>query len=167
MNLIKINDIRATMGMLLLKETFDGFFLEEAEALTYAKLKVSGRRNKKWYIEEEDGADLTELLRWKEVKGIFFEYIKGAKSPEVFRVSLKADDAAAKSILGDVGYYEAFRASPLQLHLQLRYEKDVLCIITGIYNSEFALDRTMENAWDDAVKKWIAGSGISYEEWGE
>ena len=46
MNLIKINDIRITMSMLLLKDAFDAFFLEEAEVMTFAKLQINGRRNK-------------------------------------------------------------------------------------------------------------------------
>jgi len=50
MNLIKISDIKITMSMLLLKDAFDAFLLEEAEVLTYAKLVLNGRRNKNWYI---------------------------------------------------------------------------------------------------------------------
>ena len=42
MNLIKISDIKITMSMLLLKDAFDAFLLEEAEVLTYAKLVLNG-----------------------------------------------------------------------------------------------------------------------------
>ena len=65
MNLIKISDIRITMSMLLLKDAFDAFLLEEAEVLTYAKLVLNGRRNKNWYIgetgsEEPENNDITD-----------------------------------------------------------------------------------------------------------
>ena len=111
MNLIKISDIKITMSMLLLKDAFDAFLLEEAEVLTYAKLVLNGRRNKNWYIgemesEEPENNDIidetgnyTELVRWKEVKHVFFGYIKGKKTPDLFKVSLKADNKIANIFL--------------------------------------------------------------------
>lgn len=163
MNLIKINDIKLTMSMILLKNTFDGFFLEEAEVFTYAKLVLNGRRNKKWYEGEEtlDRDFSTELVRWREVKHIFFEYIKGKKTPDIFKISLKADEKIAEIFLKDSGFYERYIEEKPELHLQLRYEKKELCVVTGIYNNSFTLDKTVENAWDEAVVKWFIKNNIS------
>ena len=47
MNLIKISDIKITMSMLLLKDAFDAFLLEEAEVLTYAKLVLKWQKENK------------------------------------------------------------------------------------------------------------------------
>lgn len=159
MNLIKINDIKLTMSMLLLKDTFDGFFLEEAEALTYAKLVLNGRRNKNWNESEEDCS--TELIRWSEARHIFFEYIKGKKTPDVFKVSLKADEETTKIFLKDSGFYERYLEEKPELHLQLRYEKGELCVVTGIYSSSFTLDKAVENAWDKAVERWFIKNKVS------
>lgn len=163
MNLIKINDIKLTMSLLLLKDTFDGFFLEEAEVLTYAKLVLNGRRNKNWHDEDgENTSDVcTELVRWKEVKHIFFEYIKGKKVPDIFKVSLKADSKIAEMLLKDSGFYKKYTDEKPELHLQLRYEKGELCAITGIYCKNFTLDKTVENAWDNAVVNWLIKNKIS------
>ena len=47
--------------------------------------------------------------------------------------------------------------------MQIRYGNDVLQIVTGVYNSQFTMDKTVETAWDNAVKEWIKGLGISFE----
>lgn len=176
MNLIKINDIRITMSMLLLKDAFDAFFLEEAEVLTFAKLQINGRRNKNWYAGESDidisedyisgngAGSFTELVRWKETRHVFFEYIKGKKTPDLFKVSLKADDIIAETLLKDSGFYEKYLQEKPELHMQLRYESGSLCVVTGIYNSNFILDKSVENAWDAAVVKWFRQNKVAMEE---
>lgn len=174
MNLIKINDIRITMSMLLLKDAFDAFFLEEAEVMTFAKLQISGRRNKNWYAGETDNdinednitgssTGLTELVRWKETRHVFFEYIKGKKTPDLFKVSLKADSSMAEIFLKDSGFYEKYLQEKPELHLQLRYENGTLCVVTGIYNNNFTLDKSIENAWDDAVVRWFKQNKVAMD----
>ena len=175
MNLIKISDIRITMSMLLLKDAFDAFLLKEAEVLTYARLLINGRRNKNWYAGETDSditdrsiidsetGGFTELVRWKEVKGIFFEYIKGRKTPYLFRVSLKADDNIAGIFLKDSGFYDMYMQEKPELHLQLRYENGALCVVTGIYNSNFTLDKSLENAWGESVARWLRQNNVTLE----
>jgi len=175
MNLIKINDIRAAMSMLLLKDAFDAFFLEGAEAMTFAKLQISGRRNKKWYAGETDNdinedvingsstGSLTDLVRWKETRHIFFEYIKGKKTPDLFKVSLKADGSIAEVFLKDSGFYEKYLQEKPELHMQIRYENGTLCVVTGIYNENFTLDKSIENAWDDAVVKLFRKNKVAMD----
>lgn len=174
MNLIKINDIRITMSMLLLKDAFDAFFLEEAEVMTFAKLQINGRRNKNWYAGETDNdiredsitngsTGLTELIRWKEARHVFFEYIKGKKTPDLFKVSLKAGNSMAEIFLKDSGFYEKYLQEKPELHLQLRYENGTLCVVTGIYNNNFTLDKSVENAWDDAVVKWFKQNKVAID----
>lgn len=173
MNLIKVTDIRITMSMLLLKDVFDAFLLEEAEVLTYAKLVINGRRNKNWYagetasnMEDKDITDnitgnYTDLIRWKEAKNIFLGYIKGKKTPDLFKVSLKADCTMAEILLKDSGFYAKYLQEKPELHLQLRYENNELYVVTGIYNSNFSLDKAVENAWDKAVADWLQKNGVA------
>ena len=47
--------------------------------------------------------------------------------------------------------------------MQIRYEKESLKMVTGISFKEFIMDKTIENAWDEAVKKWIKSLGITCE----
>jgi len=161
MNLFKINDIKATMSMLLVKDAFDGFLLEEAQVITFAKLVLNGKRNKNW---QEDGEEkYGELASWKEARHILFEYIKGRKTPDVFKVFLKADCKIAEDFLRDSGVYNKYLAEKPELHMQIKYEKDMLCVITGIYSSTFTMDKTVEDAWDKAVAGWFVKNKISIE----
>ena len=73
MILLNILDVKDTMSHLLLKDSFDEFYLEDAYILTYAGLSVSGKRNRNWYDSDEE--KMTELIRWCEIKKVVFEYI--------------------------------------------------------------------------------------------
>lgn len=161
MILLNILDIKDTMSHLLIKDSFDNFFIEEADVLTYARLTISGRRNKEWY--DSDEKELPDLLRWNEVKKIIFEYIKGKKTPSIMKVSLKADEDTAYKMLNDSGCYNKLIQYKPDLYINIKYENDRLSIITGISYSDFVMDKTVERAWDEAVGKLIKKLEISYE----
>ena len=93
----------------------------------------------------------------------FFEYIKGKKTPDLFKVSLKADSSMAEIFLKDSGFYEKYLQEKPELHLQLRYENGTLCVVTGIYNNNFTLDKSVENAWDDAVVRWFKQNKVAMD----
>lgn len=67
------------MSHLLLKETFDDWFLVEAQVTTFARLGIAGRRNRNWYDQENDQ---TDLIGWGEMRPFLFQYIRGKRSPE-------------------------------------------------------------------------------------
>ena len=73
----------------------------------------------------------------------------------LFKVSLKADSKTANIFLKDSGFYEKYLQEKPELHMQLRYENGTLCVVTGIYNSSFTLDKSVENAWDMAVQRGL------------
>ena len=161
MILLNILDIKDTMSHLLLKDSFDNFFIEEAYVLTYAGLTINGRRNKEWY--DSDEKELPSLLRWNEVKKFIFEYIKGKKTPSIMKVSLKADEDTAYKMMNEAGCYNKLIQYKPALYVNIKYENDRLSIITGISYSDFVMDKTIEHAWDEAVKKLIKKLEISYE----
>lgn len=161
MILLNILDVKDTMSHLLLKDSFDEFYLEDAYILTYAGLSVSGKRNRNWYDSDEE--KMTELIRWCEIKKVVFEYIKGKKTPAVMKISLKADENIINNFLADTGCYEKVKEYRPDLYMQIRYEKESLKMVTGISFKEFIMDKTIENAWDEAVKKWIKSLGITCE----
>ncbi len=164
MTSLKITDIKSTMAKLLLKEDFDELYLEKAEVKTFAMLSVNGKRNMNWYDDDEKEAGLSALLKWKEMKHIFFEYIKGKKTPELFRIVLKADENMAKHMLAESGVYGQYVSSGADLFLRVLYEKEILTIVTGISQKEFSLDKSLEFAWDDAVKRWLKEKNLSFEQ---
>ena len=160
MILLKILDIKDTMSQLLLKESFDSFFIEEVEVVTYAKMTIAGKRNMSWY--DSDDVQKESLLRWTEIKKVIFEYIKGKKTPSYMKISLKADNRMIYELLKDSGCMGKVEEYNPELYIQIRYENDNLDIVTGISYEQFVMDKTIEHAWDEAIQKWLKMLKVSY-----
>ena len=150
---LKINDIKITMAHLLLRETFDEFLLEESKVVTFAMFDD----------DDEKENQLSELLYWGEARDFLFDYIKGKKTPEYMKFSLKASHKAAEKILAESGVFSRYLSEQPDLYLQIRYEKGELTMVTGITHREFTMDKTLDRGWDDAIREWIRTLKISVE----
>lgn len=163
MILLQISDIKSAMAHLLIRESFDLFYLEQAEAVTFASATWRGRRNDAWYdTEERAQEDMTEWVSWSEMKPFVFSYIKGQKTPSVLKVFLKADAVMAEKLLYPQGVWNQFTEQRPELSLQFRYEKGQLSVVTGIAYPEFVLDQQIAFAWDAAVKQYFHQLGIAF-----
>lgn len=156
MNAITINDINLAMAHLLVRESFDDFFLDQAEVLTFASLIIGGKRNQDWYDEPK-----SKKIYWKEIKEIVFSYIKGKQTPGIMRVSLQADSILAQRVYYDAGMLEQYRKECPKLNLSFKYENNSLTVITGMAYQSFSLDKQLEYVWDDWVKNFFKGLGIA------
>ena len=74
MIVFKILDTKDMMSHLLLKETFDNWFLVEAQVTTFARLGIAGRRNRNWYDQENDQ---TDLIGWEKCDRSCFNIFVG------------------------------------------------------------------------------------------
>lgn len=158
---LKINDIKITMAHLLLKETFDEFLLEDSKVVTFAMFEINGKRNLDWYDDDEKENQLPDLLYWGEARDFLFNYIKGKKTPEYMKISLKASHRAAKKILENSGVLSKYLSEMPDMYLQIKFEKGELTMVTGITHREFTMDKTLDRGWDDAVREWIRTLKIS------
>lgn len=163
MILLKIFDVKDLMAALLLSEYFDSYILEEASVTTFAKMEISGRRNKEWYDSEEE-AVLTEQLSWKEVRPVIFSYIKGKKTPHSFSISLKLPEPLARNVLGEALAAQMMDAAGLKLLIRFRFEKGGLSVITGTSYESFVMDKRADFAWDNGIKMLLRQMKISFEE---
>ena len=172
MIVFSILEIKNFMSKLLLQECFDAFCLEEAGILTFAMMRISGKRNLSWYDPgEEAGAEdlqkhrepAEELIYWSEVKNFIVQYIKGAKTPSMMKISLKVDKERLSDWLEEYGVMELCRQQSPELFLNIRYEQQELHIISGISFPQFTMDRRIESAWDQALQKWFLKQQIPYE----
>ncbi len=157
---LNIFDVKDMMTHLLLAESFDEYFLEEAVVTTFAKMEIMGRRNKEWYDLEEN---LPEHLYWKEVKPVIYAYIKGKKTPHSFSISLKAADETACRLLGGSQADRMLVGQGMKFLLHFRFERGKLSLVTGTFYENFTMDKRGEFAWDNGVKKLLGQLKISYE----
>lgn len=163
---IEISEIKNFMGELLISENYDQLLLEKAEVLTSFRLEISGKRNKNWYdqehwqrMEQLAGSDAS-WMTWKECKPVILQYIKGKQPPDKMRIVLKLQRKQADALMRESGAQQVYQAYQPGLCLQIRYEQGSLQLVTGTSFSEFSMDKTVEQAWDDIVRKRLEKSGL-------
>lgn len=163
MILFEISDIKLAMVHLLIRDSFDQFYLDSAELTTFATMALRGRRNLAWYDSDEQQENhlLSEWVRWSEVKTTVFSYIKGTKTPDAMKIILKADAEWARSKLAQQGLETQYQQQHPDLIVNFRYEKETLSVITGISYTEFTMDKQIEFAWDEIVSQFFSQLGIA------
>lgn len=163
MILLEISDIKAAMAHLLVRNSFDDFYMDRAEVTALVRMSLHGRRNTAWYNSDElsERNDLSEWVRWSEVKPVIFSYIRGDRTPTVMKVVLKADAAWAESLLAKRSPDSLSGQQRPELILNFRYEKGGLSVVTGVSYAEFTMDKQLEFAWDEAVEYYFRQLGIA------
>lgn len=176
MILFNITDIGHFMRKLLSEgETaFDQFLLSEASVTAGNTFTIDGHINKNFYSAEEVEI-LTEtaeahghiysplMSRWETLKGYCFQLIKGKKTPLAFRFVFYLAPENIERFLGSID-------TTLTLHdidglsLNIKYDEHTLSCTTATSLHLFTLDKSVDHAWDQMVKKFLQKQEIRFEE---
>ena len=162
---LQIQDIKQFMSKLLLSQTFDNFLLVEGTITTYNTFRIEGRLHKEFFTAEEleeQGLDSREFSLWKEVKPFCLELIKGKKTPLGFKFTFQLSKENTTKLLTSSGITSIQPENVSGLLLNIRYDNGALNVITATNLSLFTLDKTLERAWDDMVKRFLKQQEISF-----
>ncbi len=163
---LKITNIKQFMGKLLTTESFDSFLLEEASIATYNTFVIDGHQNRDFYSTEEwEDKQIRpyDFSMWKQIRPICFSLIKGTHTPSSFKFILHLIPDYAPSILKK----EETQIMPEQIKafvLTIKYDGTTLTLITGTAFHTFIMDKSVDNLWDNAIKKFLDKWDIAYEE---
>lgn len=163
---LKITNVKQFMGRLLGGEDFDSFLLEEATISTCNTFRIDGHQNRDFYTREEwEDRELRpyDLTKWKTIRPVCFDLIKGRRTPASFQFVLHLIPEYVPSILkkGDTG------VTPAQVKgfvLNIRYDGTGLTVVTGTSYNTFLMDKTPDILWDQAVRQFLANRAVAYEE---
>ncbi len=165
MTALQISSMKYFMNHLLAADTFDPFLLEEAVISTANTFTIDGHINQEFYRGDEDisSQNLPEFRPWSEMKGLCFDLIKGKRTPLFFRFVLHLKPEKAAALLKKESC--DFDSSQLKsLVLTIRYDGAKAVLTTGTAFHTFVLSKEPDAIWDKALKKYLDGKGISYEE---
>lgn len=163
---LKIKNIKHFMGKFLGTEAFDAFMLEEASISTYNTFIIDGHQNKDFYTTEEwEDEEIRpyDFSEWKQIRPICYSLIKGTKTPCAFKFILHLIPAQCEQLLAksDTSVtYDQLKA----LVLTVKYDGTSLTLITGTAFHTFIMDKSVDVLWDNAVKRFLNGREIEYEE---
>ncbi len=149
---IDIEDIKGFMGKLL-SDSFDEMLLYKADVKTATTLSIDGILNKAFYDSEDELGDRKYAL-WQEIKGVFFQAIRGKKLPLSFKISLMPDGKLIESMINREAV-AVDRDNISALFMNIIYERGRLAIITGSSYKTFSLDKTVDRMWDKFVTDWM------------
>lgn len=161
---LKVLDVKTFMSNLLIQQVFDNFLLSELNIMTYNYFSISGRLNQEWYQTEElEELNGREYSLWSEIRPIAYGLIKGNRTPQSFKIVLLLSKENTLKILERNG--SKFRQEDVNgLFLNIRYEQNMLHLITGVSVKTFTMDKSLEHEWDADVKTFLKHFEIAVEE---
>lgn len=162
---LQIQDIKNFMSKLLLSQTFDNFLLVEGSITTYNTFRIDGRVHKDFFTEEEIAEKQLndrEFSLWKELKPFCLELIKGKKTPLGFKFTFQLSKENTAKLLAASGITAIQPENVSGLLLNIRYDSNGLACITATNLNLFTLDKSLEHAWDDMVKRFLKQQEISF-----
>lgn len=157
MTSLTIADIKDFTGKLFVAEVFDNFLMTEAEFSTSFQVTLDGR-----LLEREEGCP-DEYVRWKKIRPLAYQIIKGKQLPKSFHIVLKLASENVARTLTSMGV--AFTEEDVAgLYLNIRYESRQIYCVTGCSLHTFSLDRSLEKEWDGVIRRFLRHHKIPYEE---
>lgn len=162
---LEIQEIKSFMSKLLLSQTFDNFLLVEGSITTYNTFHIDGRLQKDFFTAEEiEERNLTQrsFSLWKEIRPFCLELIKGKKTPLGFRFTFQLSEENMRKLLSTSGITSLTPENVSGLLFNIRYDHHGLSCITATNLSLFTLDKSLEHAWDEMVKRFLKQQEISF-----
>ena len=149
---------------LFLQNTFDSSLVARASFTTGTSVSIDGNLHKDYFTGAEwESMEQHDLARWSLLKPLCFQIIKGSRLPEQFKIVFVLSRANTEKLLADGGL--SFSAEQVGgLFLNVRYDQGALTCTTGVSFTSFVMDKTLERAWDDMVKRFFKSREIIWEE---
>ncbi|MBQ9032272.1 MAG: hypothetical protein IJ106_12585 [Parasporobacterium sp.] len=153
MRSIEISNIKKFTAELFAGERFDRLLTAEVQISTAATFSINGYLNDVFLGEEE--MQLPEnregMIRWKKLRPICFEIIKGKKVPQQFKIVFKMPLDMVRSFLKETGC--AFSAEQISgLFLNLHFRDNQMYCTTGSALQTFSMDKSLDHLWDDYME---------------
>ena len=113
---------------------------------------INGKLNKA-YFDSEQAEELPEYIEWKDIKQTVYDYIRGKRLPIAFKIILMFNRENINRLL-EMNHLPVSSEDVGALFLNVVYEHETLSVTTGTSLKIFTLDKTLEQVWDDTVKKY-------------
>lgn len=133
------------------QDMFDGFEIKEAVFITTFRTEISS-----------DVPEQNSPVTWETVRPVAYRILQGSNLPKKFHVVLKLSAANTFKTLESFGIYAEDKALP-SFFINIIYEREKLHIVTGCSKPSFTLDRSLDDAWDVTVKKYLRHKRIDIE----
>ncbi len=156
MRAIEISNIKKFTNALFAGETFDTFCVTEASFSTLTNITIDGHINQEFMGEAElqmpENKDLT--IRWKKLRPLCYNIIKGQRVPLRFRIIFMMPLEHIMEFIEE----ENLDIEPVEINalfLNVKFENNNLVCTTGTSLRVFTLDKSLEDAWDSRMVRFL------------
>lgn len=166
MTALKITNIKQFMNQFLAGDAFDSFLLEQAVISTYNTFTIDGRENRAFYTTEEwEDKEIRpyEFTKWKKIRPVCFDLIKGKRTPASFQFVLHLLPEYTASLL-EKSDTSVLPDQVKAFVLNIKYDGTALTLITGTAFHTFLMDKTPDALWDRTVRQFLSKHQIDYED---
>ncbi|MDO5410844.1 MAG: DUF5721 family protein [Lachnospiraceae bacterium] len=160
---LTLPELKTAASCIFTKDTFDYFLVKEITISTSNTFHVDGKLHPDYFTDEEKEALRDPVYSdWKTLRPFCYQLIKGKKLPQSFRLVFQLSDSNVEKFLKQHNF--SCQVSDIGgLYLHFRYENHTLSAISGTSLNFFSLDKTIDTAWDEMVKRILKLSGIFFE----
>ena len=141
------------MSEMLLHDTFDEFTLSEATVKTAVSFVIDGKINSDFFPDKEKVPE-EHFVKYAELRHLFYEIIKGKRTPVYFKFVFHAPKALVEKLLSETD--TGFTLNDVNsLTFTAAFKDGSLTILTGTNLSTFSLDKSIDEAWDRYVSLFL------------
>ncbi len=163
------------MSAFLAGSSFDDCDLIEAQITTFCTVTIDGRLKKQFFADQKERQSTAEAamdasppsppeyIRWKWMREQCYSIIRGKHTPLFFKLVFFYPRQKQEAFIRSA----APQTDPdgiTGLCLNLRFDGTVLLLTTGVSFRAFTPDRSLEHAWDEAVRRLLSSMDIQFEE---
>lgn len=161
---LNILDVKILMNQLLLKESFDHFFLCEATVKTGSSIYIDGTINEDFYNSDElEIMNGRRYAYWQEQRELIFSMIKGKKTPLAFKFVFVLPPDEQEKLLAK--YHINIPPSNISgLFLNIHFDQGKLTCTSGTSLTIFTLDKSLEQAWESYIMEFFKKQEITFME---
>ncbi len=143
------SEMKTFMNKLLRGNAFDEFEIRGVEVHSFAKFEISAALDKD-YLPEAERETGRRFLTWPELKPYIFNIIKGTRRPKHMKFVFSLPAAQV----------EALHPKAAAYFLNLTFDGDGVFGTTASSEKSFTMDKTIDIAWEEYVRKFFAAQGI-------
>lgn len=169
MTALTMNETNLFCKKLLGTPLFDAFLLEECTIATANTFTIDGHIHKKFYTEAEreemglTSPDAPVFSSYASLRPLCFELIKGKRTPLSFCFVFHLSKENTEKILQKTD--AALSISDVRaLVLTVRYDGSAVTCTTGTSLSVFTMDKSLEHAWDNMVRRFFLKNDLGFTE---
>lgn len=159
----RIPEMNKFMGKLLKGDAFDALLLREGLIRTFMDFRYDGSSHNEYFDTEDTEKISGRYVNWGLVRNNAFSVVKGNRTPLLIQLSFTADKPMENEVISCY-QVKVLDTEQIALNLSFTFSGNEGKIITGVYRSNFSLDKELEKSWDDYVFQFFKKNDLFLEE---